>query len=134
MVPRTAGGYSLGAILSIEGNQAIVEFTLGATYRGQINPNPDEVGVKIIPTNKLVPIPDRRIPKIPIGQYLKQSGTWEIGESRLAWHNSNEVIVTRVGNRWFGLHYVKSGTLRSANIAHIDWLEIAAEPVFSGKS
>ncbi len=124
MVPRTGGGFSSGKILLIKEDHALVEFVTGNTIRGQLNPTPNEVGTKIVPMNKLVLIPDS-CAKITIGQYLRQGGLWEIGETRLAWHSGNQVIATRSNKRWFNLHYVRSGTLNSANIANIDWLEIA---------
>jgi|GEM_PF-1977663 hypothetical protein len=128
LVPRTSGGYSPGKILFIQDGKARVSFLLGETYRGQKNHHdPKEIGTKVVPVSQLIPIPEKGTPKIPISQYLEQGGRWEINESRLAWHGSNEVIITRVNNRWFNLHYVRSGTLSSANIGYMNGLVIAAE-------
>lgn len=127
LVPRTSGEWSPGTIVLVQDNWAMVEFPLGATYRGGESPDPNKIGSKVVSVNELLPIPERNSPKIAISEYLQQGGIWEIGESQLAWHGNNEVVVTRVNKRWFNLRYLRSGAPGSANIAYLDHLLIAAE-------
>lgn len=61
LVPRTSGEYSPGTVVFIKDGQAMVEFLLGATYRGQKSSNPNKIGTKFVPVDKLIPIPKESI-------------------------------------------------------------------------